>query len=375
MADNGSAPAPSCDEVAPPTPPAAADIRCLGGGRAGPPAAAAPPPPATVSTTSPVAAAGQHAAACNAAAEEVRFDRHLALCSFTLLTATQCMSLLAWATLPGWERLQRVLSICFAASIYIFPTAAPLVYLRWRPWALAAYRVAFFAFPLLRRARSIQGVLDAEPQPGLHGALKDLLKVIWGTRLVAVFMSSLMTPLPLMPLMPHLLLQACSVAMVRANGSLCATPLLSHPATAARISSFHQAMYLASMLLPGSVGQSISPALRASQQCQQCEAFLSFLLIAAGLLLPVVVLLATEPLHSLNAWKARQQQLTHARQQGGGLAMRASGAAARMEWWAREMCGTSWLSGKLALNGFQRGLGWWLLLSMVWAAPFAVKGH
>lgn len=68
--------------------------------------------------------------------------------------ASTAVHVAAGLGLPGWERLQRVLSICFAASIYIFPTAAPLVYLRWRPWALAAYRVAFFAFALLRRARS-----------------------------------------------------------------------------------------------------------------------------------------------------------------------------------------------------------------------------
>lgn len=148
----------------------------------------------------------------------------------------------------------------------------------------------------------IQGVLDAEPQPGLHGALKDLLKVIWGeacsrgasallpaqtaeaselmnktlsmtkpatqhdarcvsprpalpgccsartrqrlaarstwrclrasrtalctagTRLVAVFMSSLMTPLPLMPLMPHLVgSSSCtspSTAIAQLNSAL-----------------------------------------------------------------------------------------------------------------------------------------------------------
>lgn len=131
MADNGSAPAPSCDEVAPPTPPAAADIRCLGGGRAGPPAAAAPPPPATVSTTSPVAAAEQHAAACNAAAEEVRFDCHLALCSFTLLTATQvpCQHALA---LPASSALARPGIRCKAQSSTAqcaAPRPPPTIYL------------------------------------------------------------------------------------------------------------------------------------------------------------------------------------------------------------------------------------------------------
>lgn len=84
----------------------------------------------------------------------------------------QVASLLAWASLPGWERFQRVLSILVAASIYVFPTVAPVVYLRWRAWALGLYRVVFFAFPLLRKARGAP--MPPAPHPAssrqLHAA-------------------------------------------------------------------------------------------------------------------------------------------------------------------------------------------------------------
>lgn len=162
------------------------------------------------------------------------------------------------------------------------------------------------------------------------------------------------------------------------------------------------------------MGQSISPALQASRQGQQCEAFLTFLFVATGLLFPVAFLLATEPPHSLRAWGARQQQLLHAKQRGRGPLEVAARAAAAAECGVRELCGGSWLaesarrwasegewgslppagegaarrgssasndsvlagpSCKLVLNGWQRGVGWWLLLSLVWAAPFALAGH
>lgn len=66
-------------------------------------------------------------------------------------------------------------------------------------------------------------------------------------------MSSMLTPLPLMPLVPHVLTQAYSVAMVRANPSLCRTALLAHPRTAARLSRFHAALHALALALPGAL--------------------------------------------------------------------------------------------------------------------------
>lgn len=75
--------------------------------------------------------------------------------------------------------------------------------------------LVFFAFPLLRKPRGIQKVLDDDPQPGLLGLLRDMLKVAWGSRHVAAFMAVILNPLQMLPLVPHLALQFYTVAMVR----------------------------------------------------------------------------------------------------------------------------------------------------------------
>ena len=48
------------------------------------------------------------------------------------------------------------------------------------PGPSAVCRFVFFAFPLLRKARGIQKVLDDAPQPGARGLVKDMLKLAWG---------------------------------------------------------------------------------------------------------------------------------------------------------------------------------------------------
>lgn len=77
------------------------------------------------------------------------------------------------------------------------------------------------------------------------------LTIIAGARLFAVVLAALVMPLPLLPLVPHLLLQAYAVAMVRWNSSLCAAPLLTHPLMAGRIRRVIAVMDLSTMLLPG----------------------------------------------------------------------------------------------------------------------------
>ena len=287
---------------------------------------------------------------------------------------TQLASLLAWSSLPGNERFQRVLSIIVCLGLFLMPCVAPSWYIRrrqavlvafrwaqvgvWRvlvwvgaqhqmpaaalpsrcsthvptvlivpgrrpatsslpcswhtscrqqappsipcklmwapsacklpqplccPGPSAACRFVFFAFPLLRKARGIQKVLDDAPQPGARGLVKDMLKLAWGeaagfvrrgrcargcrgpctvhhmlrplrccckyapcaaalaltprllpaptppvwragSRLMAVVMATMLNPLPLLPLVPHLLLQVYSVAMVRWCMLSCARP-------------------------------------------------------------------------------------------------------------------------------------------------------
>jgi hypothetical protein len=81
------------------------------------------------------------------------FDRKLALFGLLLHGATQVVSLLAWSGLPGSERFQRLLSIAQACAFWLLPTLAPEFYLRRRHAIIVLHRLAFFAFPLLRKPR------------------------------------------------------------------------------------------------------------------------------------------------------------------------------------------------------------------------------
>ena len=72
-----------------------------------------------------------------------------------------------------------------------------------------------------------------------------------GSRLVAVFMSSLLNPLTLLPLVPHLLVLTYIIAVLRSNPTLCAAPLLTHPLMRQRIHAFHATMQLLGTALPG----------------------------------------------------------------------------------------------------------------------------
>lgn len=67
----------------------------------------------------------------------------------------------------------------------------------------------------------------------------------------AVALAALVMPLPLLPLVTHLLLQAFAVAMVRRNSSLCAAPLLAHPLMAGRIQCLYAVMDVFILLLSG----------------------------------------------------------------------------------------------------------------------------
>jgi len=63
--------------------------------------------------------------------------------------------------------------------------------------------------------------------------------------------SCLVTPLTMLPLVPQVVVQVFSVTVVRRNPSLCHAPLLTHPVTAARISSLHNWMHVLAVVLPG----------------------------------------------------------------------------------------------------------------------------
>lgn len=114
----------------------------------------------------------------------------------------------------------------------------------------------------------------------------------------------------------------------------------------------------------------------------ECEAFLNFLSLVVGLLLPVVLAIKTEPPASLQRWErsaARGGGGGPTVAGGGGKKVRLRDALARanlsLEGSIRHACGRSWLAPAggggagpwLELQPWERGLALWLTLSMLWA--------
>ncbi|PRW58844.1 MAD2L1-binding isoform X2 [Chlorella sorokiniana] len=215
-----------------------------------------------------------------------------------------------WRGMPAAEISQRVMSTALVALFWVLPTFWPVHYMRHRTVYLLSSRISFFAWPLLRKPRGIQHVLESAAAAGVRGALRDIFKVVWGGRLVAVMLLSSITPLSILPLSAHLLLQLYAVLMVRGNSSLCAAPLLRDPLTRARISRFHSAMGLLAYMLPGGIGFALRARLGDSMDStMECEAFLTCLSVVLALLLPAYMAVKTEPASSLQRREAAQAQL------------------------------------------------------------------
>lgn len=130
---------------------------------------------------------------------------------------------------------------------------------------------------------------------------------------------------------------------------------------------------------------------------QECAAFLTFLGLAAGLLLPLWLLVKTEPPASLARWDERQRVAARRREGGRGNSGDApdgnrsrgdepsppvySRVAAAVEGSIRAVCGRSWLvsSGEerpeaFELDGWQRALLWWQVLGLGWLGSMAIAG-
>ena len=147
------------------------------------------------------------------------------------------------------------------------------------------------------------------------------------------------------------------------------------------------------------MGQAVTRAVEARQREPECEAFVSVVFVAVGVLLPLALLLLTEPAESLAAWERRCSGGSSGDSCGSGsnwaqMAAACGTAARGAEAALRSLCGRSWLAPAqpaasapegatqaqvLArrpslrpytppLRGWQRGVAWWLLLSLVWAA-------
>lgn len=183
----------------------------------------------------------------------------------------------------------------------------------------------------------------------------------------------------------------------------------------------------------GGIGQAASAVQQHSSELD-CESFLSFLFILVGVVLPLAVLVWTEPPASLRAWEQRREAASSADRTGGDGSGSSAGSGAsgasgggsganggtpnsskRRGVWScaiaagsracylleagmRELCGRSWMAPaqpqqaqrarhtqrmaatagaagpnpsadlelRWSLAGWQRGMAWWLLISLIW---------
>lgn len=110
------------------------------------------------------------------AAQVVAFDIKMSFGGFLLHFLVQ----LAHISCPWSERWQRLLSLPVSAMQFLIPALAPAFYIKHRDMNLFATKMAFFSFPLLRKARGIQRALDTPATQGIFGFLVDLTKMAWG---------------------------------------------------------------------------------------------------------------------------------------------------------------------------------------------------
>lgn len=163
----------------------------------------------------------------------------------------------------------------------------------------------------------------------------------------------------------------------------------------------------------GGVGQSMLPLLERSRHPEaECEAFLTLFEFAVGLLMPMLVLLKTEPPHSLRAWDEACAAREHSAAGGSGASsaplggLQKQGLLASLEHTVeaaiRGLCGRSWLAPalprdeeraalvalqqeltgqrprrpfRMRLQGWERLVAWWLLIACSWAISVAVSAH
>ena len=112
----------------------------------------------------------------------------------------------------------------------------------------------------------------------------------------------------------------------------------------------------------------------------ECAAFFTFIGLAVGVLLPLWLLVKTEPSSSLARWEASQQAAGYPH--AGAKAPLHSRALVSFEAAVRAVCGRSWLSGReqqwrqqqqgRQLEGWQRALLWWQVLSLAWLCSVAL---
>lgn len=165
-----------------------------------------------------------------------------------------------------------------------------------------------------------------------------------GSRLFAVALFTMSMPLPLLP---QLIAQLFSIVMIRSNESLCACRLLQE--NMGRIHGFHRAMQVLSVFTPA--GGALTEALGVvSLDGIACSAFLTFLCISFGLVLPMALVANVQAFRTFPGWV---QDLC-AFQSGFGMLARSM------------FCADARAPRRKRSSLWQVVLCWWFLMHFLW---------
>ena len=147
---------------------------------------------------------------------------------------------------------------------------SPSWYYRHRQALFATVRLGVWSLSAAWNDSGVQKTLRTAPMPGATGILRDVWRLLLGTRLLAIAFSCLTMPTSLAL---QLALQAHAVLMARRNTTICAAPLLSHPLTAWRLRWLNGALRSILVLgAPRAPQLERSPSLRAGRSTWHCHA-------------------------------------------------------------------------------------------------------
>jgi hypothetical protein len=94
--------------------------------------------------------------------------------------------------------------------------------------------------------------LQVEPSPHWAGSLRDLWVLMLGTRGLAVLLTPITLPLPLLP---HMALAAFAVQRCRTAAYACSCPMLRHPTWQRRIARLHSVVHKVREVCSGARGR------------------------------------------------------------------------------------------------------------------------
>lgn len=202
------------------------------------------------------------------------FESRIFLMGFLLHVFTQ----IHYLSCPWNERWQRLLSIPVSGAPLVFAALYPHTYVMYREAIMVVFKLIWYAFPLLRKAKGIQQVMEAPATAGSFGIFFDLLKIIWGTRMFAMAWMTVSIP---HATIPYFITQVYSAYMLRSNDSLCKTQLMQDSLTQQRLSLFN--VLTTTALLPN--GSYYTAWLH--REGADCSFFLTIMLVSLGVWLPI----------------------------------------------------------------------------------------